>query len=317
MRTPRIRSQQVGMYYHIVNRIAGEPGVVPFGDVARERMVELLNEVSRLFTVEPIAYQIMGNHFHLLVHAPAKALPLDEALGRYNAYYSGRKEPLRPEDPAAARIPAYLRDISSFVGMLEQRFAVWFNRHWPATRRGRLWGDRFKSTVLEGGDAVWRCLCYIELNAVRARLVEDPADYRFGSWGAWHGTGTHPFAANFLKHARACLGVPAETWDIERIREHLRGEMARTHAQDAEPASPAPSEAAPPAAARRRPGLLVTARRRCRFWSDGLIIGSREFVLETATTIRSGKDLAKHRLQSLHAPDGMTLCAYHRLRLNL
>jgi putative transposase len=316
MRTRRIKSEDSGMYYHVVNRIAGEPGSLPFDDVAREKMVALLYDVSRLFTVEPIAYQIMGNHFHILVYAPAEALPLEQALDRYNNYYKGKKIPLLPENPSSARIPAYLRDISACVGMMEQRFTVWFNKHWPATRRGKLWGDRFKSTVLEGGEAVRHCLCYVELNAVRAGLVEDPADYRFGSWGAWHGTGKHPFAANFLRHTRACIGGPAETWDIDQIRDHLRSEMARVHVQDAGPVLPETIEAAT-SEAKKRPGLLVTARRRCRFWSDGLIIGSRTFVIETATAIRSAKDLAKHRVQNLHAADGTTFYAYRRLRLNL
>src|SRR5260370_39934676 len=52
-----------------------------------------------------------------------------------------------------------------------------------STRRhrgyGALWAERFKSLLLEGGQAVATVAAYIDLNPVRASLCSDPKDYRY------------------------------------------------------------------------------------------------------------------------------------------
>lgn len=40
-RTGRIKPRDEGAYYHIMNRIVGEPGNYPFGDVERETVISL------------------------------------------------------------------------------------------------------------------------------------------------------------------------------------------------------------------------------------------------------------------------------------
>ena len=57
---------------------------------------------------------------------------------------------------------------------LKGRFAQWYNqRH---DRYGVLWAERFKSVLLEGGEALAAVAAYIELNPVRASLCADPKD---------------------------------------------------------------------------------------------------------------------------------------------
>ena len=61
---------------------------------------------------------------------------------------------------------------------IKQRFSVWFNR--THKRYGTLWADRFKSVLVEGfGNPLQIMAAYIDLNPVRAGIVEDPKDYRF------------------------------------------------------------------------------------------------------------------------------------------
>ena len=43
--------------------------------------------------------------------------------------------------------------------------------------------DRFKSVLVEDGDALRTMAAYIDLNAVRAGLVKDPKDYRWCGYG--------------------------------------------------------------------------------------------------------------------------------------
>jgi hypothetical protein len=66
---------------------------------------------------------------------------------------------------------------------LKQRFTQWFNRH--KGRKGTLWEERFKSVLVEGADATLATMAaYIDLNPVRAGIVEDPKDYRWCGYGA-------------------------------------------------------------------------------------------------------------------------------------
>ena len=60
---------------------------------------------------------------------------------------------------------------------LKGGFAQWYNRRHG--RYGVLWADRFKSVLLEGGEALAAVAAYIELNPVRAGLCADPKDYRY------------------------------------------------------------------------------------------------------------------------------------------
>jgi hypothetical protein len=61
---------------------------------------------------------------------------------------------------------------------VKQRFSIWYNRHHE--RCGTLWMERFKSVLVEGqGNPLQTMAAYIDLNPVRAGLVEDPKDYRF------------------------------------------------------------------------------------------------------------------------------------------
>ena len=50
-----------------------------------------------------------------------------------------------------------------------------------------LWADRFKSVLVEDGQAMWTMAAYIDLNCVRAGLAEDPKDYRYCGYGAASG----------------------------------------------------------------------------------------------------------------------------------
>jgi hypothetical protein len=65
-----------------------------------------------------------------------------------------------------------LFDVSELMRNIQSSFARWYNRSYD--RRGRFWADRFKSVFLETETAVLDCMLYVELNPVRAGLVERP-----------------------------------------------------------------------------------------------------------------------------------------------
>jgi putative transposase len=64
---------------------------------------------------------------------------------------------------------------------IKQTFSWWYNRHHQ--RRGFFWSDRFKSVLIQSGESLLNCLGYIDLNPIRAGIVDRPEDYRWCSLG--------------------------------------------------------------------------------------------------------------------------------------
>ena len=64
---------------------------------------------------------------------------------------------------------------------IKQDFSVYYNR--KHRRKGTLWGERFKSVIVENGETLVNCLAYVELNPIRAGIVKKPEDYRWNSLG--------------------------------------------------------------------------------------------------------------------------------------
>ena len=76
------------------------------------------------------------------------------------------------------KLLARMGDVSLFMKELKQRFSIWFNR--SHRRYGTLWAERFKSVLIEDAAACLSAVAaYIDLNPVRAGLVADPKDYRY------------------------------------------------------------------------------------------------------------------------------------------
>ena len=313
-RGTRIKPADTGTYYHLTNRVAGMPGDYPFGDVEKAEMVELIKKLSGFFTVEILAYQIMSDHFHIVCYAPAERLSATEAAARYNRFYAGAKPALKPDDPYCETVADQMRDIGRFMSKLQQQFTAYFNRTRPGKERrlGTLWAQRFRSVILERGAALWNCVCYIEMNAVRAGLVEDPADYRFGSWGEWCATGRHPFEEALCRHLPAYEGSDAQAHSAEEIARCFRVEFARRLAVESE--APAEEEEQAVDGGESATSFTMRSDRRVRYWTDGLVIGSKSFVRETAERLFDEKKVRRHRLQPAKGPGADGLYAYRCLR---
>jgi len=70
-----------------------------------------------------------------------------------------------------------------FMKMLTQRFTMWYNRR--RGRKGTLWEERYKSLLVQGEEkSLLAVAAYIDLNPVRAEMVDDPKDYRWCGYGA-------------------------------------------------------------------------------------------------------------------------------------
>jgi putative transposase len=74
-----------------------------------------------------------------------------------------------------------LSSLSEFVREIKVAFSRYYNK--KHNRRGYFWGDRFKSVIVDKGETLVNCLAYIDLNPLRAGLVERPEQYRWNSLG--------------------------------------------------------------------------------------------------------------------------------------
>ena len=74
-----------------------------------------------------------------------------------------------------------MHDLSEFMKGLKQRFTQWYNG--ANGRRGTLWEGRFKSVLVEDGYAARVMAAYIDLNPIRAGMVKNQEDYKWCSYG--------------------------------------------------------------------------------------------------------------------------------------
>jgi putative transposase len=78
--------------------------------------------------------------------------------------------------------PATDQSISAALQALGRRFVPYINHSYQRT--GTLWEGRFKASPVQNEDYLLTCYRYIELNPVRAGMVENPADYPCSSYRA-------------------------------------------------------------------------------------------------------------------------------------
>ncbi len=187
-------------YYHVVSRINGRARVLT--DTRREGFRELLGRVVGFCGVEVLTYCFMENHFHLLVRVPGEVGEIDdeELLRRaallYGAPPSRGRQPLSlagirgalergtAEEREAMRslLIGRMGSLPMFVKILKQRFSLRYNREHG--RLGTLWEGPFRSVLVEPTHRALSVVgAYIDLNPVRAGIVEDPKDYRFSGYG--------------------------------------------------------------------------------------------------------------------------------------
>ena len=177
-RVPRMVVTDPGHHavYHIISRTALDG--LPFKDVEKDELVRIIKRFSEVFAVDVYGYAIMGNHFHILVEMhPASSLSDDDVKRRYMLLYGKSDFPEAQLEYFRARFTS----LSAYVKEIKQRFSCFYNRRHK--RRGTLWGERFKSVLVEKGETIANCLAYIDLNAVRAGIVKRPEDYRWCSVG--------------------------------------------------------------------------------------------------------------------------------------
>jgi len=292
--------------YHVMSRTTG--GDFLFGAEEKEALRKIMWRMANFCGVKLLTYCVMDNHFHMLVRVPSQQAFLrrfedrvgeDQGAGEERlldhlsilyskSYVQHMREEIAwmreqgMEEDVAKFLQKYKNrfcDLSLFVKQVKERFSRWYNK--KHSRRGTLWMDRFKSVLVENGEALQTMAVYIDLNPVRAGLVQDPKDYR------WCG---YAESVGGSKRARRGLcrvmGKPLDSWaengswyrcwlmtDGEEVEENKQYQVKTRKGISA---SKVKKELA-------RGGSLPNATRlrsRVKYFTAGLALGSREFVNE-------------------------------------
>ncbi|MCW5559091.1 MAG: transposase, partial [Verrucomicrobiae bacterium] len=271
--------------YHCISRVVG--GQFLLDDLAKEKLAQLLLKLSRFCGIEVITYCFLSNHFHLLLRVPPPLARQDisdtELLQRLESFY-GKKGVLtvlaREGFEKRAAIDADLRqsllermgEVSAFMKEFKQRFSRWYNRQ--HARFGTLWAERFKSLLVEDAPGVVRTLAaYIDLNPVRAGLVSDPKEYRFCGY-------TAALSGNKMLRAGLMSCLKPESWG-EAAAEYRMSLFVTAGSSGASDKVTLDRETI--LAELKRGGELSVGqilRVRVRHLTDGVVLGSKEFVNE-------------------------------------
>jgi len=111
----------------------------------RDGYRQLLRQHLKKSPVSLLTYTITSNHVHLLVTA----------------------------ESADA--------IAGLMQRVQGEFAAAYNQR--RVRSGAFWSDRYHATMIDDGEHLLACLRYIDLNMVRAGVVQHPHEW---AWTGWH-----------------------------------------------------------------------------------------------------------------------------------
>jgi putative transposase len=286
--------------YHAMSRTCG--GEVHFDDVEKEALRRLLWKMSEFCGVKVVTYCVMSNHFHVLVEVPWREVWLrrfegpegeQKLMEHLRTLYSKTFVGLLTDELADLRsrgmtalaeekveaIKKRFCDLSVYVKEVKERFSRWFNKR--RGRKGTLWMDRFKSVLVEGkGEPLHTMAAYIDLNPVRAGLVKDPKDYR------WCGYAEALGGSRRAQRAMSKVtSKPVDGWEsaggAEAYRKLLYSHAVEVRSADKSEMVRRGVSAEESKAVLEAKGKLSAAelvRVRVRYFSDGLVIGGKEFV---------------------------------------
>ncbi len=130
-----------GYTWHITQRCHNREFLLKFKR-DKKRWIELLRQAKKRFDLSIFNYAVTSNHIHLVI--------LDKGLSK---------------------------SISMAIHFIAGQMAWEYNRR--KSRRGAYWEDRYHATAVETEKHLLDCTTYIDLNMVRAGVVNHPEEWEF------------------------------------------------------------------------------------------------------------------------------------------
>ena len=139
------RFNLIGVPQHVIQRGNNREPCF-YAEEDYRRYLEDLHASAVKFDCRLHAYVLMTNHVHLLI------TPMAE------------------------------HGVSNMMQALGRRYVCYINKTYRRT--GTLWEGRYKSSLIDSDRYLLTCMRYIELNPIRADMVEHPGEYRWSSYSA-------------------------------------------------------------------------------------------------------------------------------------
>ncbi|MEW6007779.1 MAG: transposase [bacterium] len=144
-RTARIAPKEY--VYHILTRGNNRQDI--FKDVDDyKKYLGILQRYKEKYKFKLYHYVLMTNHIHLVIEPKEEGGNLAEIMKGINLSYA-----------------QYYKDKYDHIG--------------------HFWQDRYKSIIVSKDSHLLACGSYVELNPIRANIVEDPKDYKWSSYNVY------------------------------------------------------------------------------------------------------------------------------------
>jgi putative transposase len=152
----RLRIRYPAAIYHVMARGVRKLPLF-IDDLDRQKFLRLCAAIVKRYDCLCYSYNLMGNHYHVVIQTP------------------------RP-------------NISRAMQYLNGEYAKYFNRRHECS--GHVFGERFRSPLIEDSRYLVDAIAYIERNPVTAGLVSNAIDWRWSSYRALVGKCTCPAFLN-------------------------------------------------------------------------------------------------------------------------
>lgn len=275
--------------FHVISRVVDRN--VIFEEEEKGVFLANMRSLEAFSGVEILSYCLMGNHFHILLHVPKRPETISDAEVKermVHLYGKRRMEEIKAEIAERnatgdtqfekdfyEKLRKRMYNLSNFVRDLKWRFSIWYNK--KTGRKGTLYEDRFRSVLVEPSeDAMMRVAAYIELNSVRAGLVSQPHEYRWCSFTEAMAGGSKA-KAGITKIACGLDGK--SNWEkVSRIyRSYFLHKAAeQNHSRKGIDSDEYHESMKSGGDLSENEKLRI----RCRFFTEGVVLGSKEFLKE-------------------------------------
>jgi len=172
-----------GVPVHIVHRGHSRDPVF-FEDEDYSTYAYWLGEASKRYSIKIHSFVLMTNHVHILITPPEKT------------------------------------STSLFMQYIGRRYVPYMNQKYG--KSGSIWEGRYKASLVQVEDYFLATMRYIELNPVRAGMVESPSHYRWSSF--CHNSGLR--AISFVRYHSVYISLAGnDKARFETYKELFRSQL--------------------------------------------------------------------------------------------
>jgi putative transposase len=212
-----------GHVWHITHRCHKKEFLLKFSK-DRRQWIKWLFEARKRYNTSILDYIVTSNHIHLLV------------------YDTGEPE-----------------SIPKMMQLVAGRTAQEYNQR--KSRKGAFWEDRYHATAIEKDEHLVHCLVYIDLNMVRAGVVDHPSDWKESGY-------------NEIQNPRQRYAIIDHDRLLQLFEKRTIEDLKASHKQWVDL------------------GLAARVRKRERKWAGSIAVGSDDFVSDTKRRLGIGRVVA-------------------------